>query len=190
VANYTVVVSNSLDRVVSLPAALIVAGPPVILSQPASQTVDYGATVQFGVFAVGNPPPVYTWWWNGTNQVGGNDSLTLTGVTRARSGIYSVLVTNNAGGTLSSNAVLQVLVPQLMGSPSLQPNGSLQLTSTDVGGGTLPPEALPNFEVQVSSNLVDWESLPNVLSLTNGQLQIQDPSWENFPRRFYRIIEH
>ncbi len=191
VASYTVVVSNSIDRVVSLPAALIVAGPPGILAQPASQTVDYGATVQLGVFAVGNPPPVYTWWWNGTNQVGGNAAtLTLTGVTRAQDGVYSVLVTNIAGGVLSSNVLLQVLVPQVISTPTLLPNGSLVLTSGDVGGGTLPPTVLTNFEVLVSSNLVDWASLPGVLSITNGQLQVEDQSWTNFPSRFYRIIEH
>ncbi|MGA2243795.1 MAG: immunoglobulin domain-containing protein [Verrucomicrobiota bacterium] len=191
VARYTVVITNAVGGVVSLPATLVIAGPPVILVQPASQTVNYGANVQFGVVAVGSPAPAYTWWWNGTNQVGGNSpTLTLAGAARAQDGLYAVTVTNAAGGVRSSNVVLEVLVPQLLGAPMLLPNGTLQLTSSDLGGGTLLPSELPSFEVQVSSNLVNWAPLPNVLSITNGLLQLQDGTWTNYPARFYRIIEH
>ena len=146
--------------------------------------------MQFSVAALGSPAPAYQWWWNGTNQVGGNSPvLTLTSVGRIQDGTYAVLVTNSLGGILSSNAVLKVLVPQRLGSPVLLPNGTFQLTSSDADGGLLAPADLANFEAQVSTNLVKWAALPNSLSLTNGMLQLQDASRTNYPTRFYRIIE-
>ena len=145
----------------------------------------------FSVTALGCPSPTYQWWWNGTNQVGGNSpTLTLTGVGRAQNGIYALQVMNSFGGILSSNAALRVLVPQQLGTPALLPNGTLQFSSADVGGGTLLPSDLTNFGVQVSSNLVYWVTLPNALGLTNGTLLLQDSTLTNAPVRFYRIVEH
>jgi hypothetical protein len=101
-----------------------------------------------------------------------------------------VTVTNSGGSTVSSNATLKVLVPQLLGTPTLSPDGTLQFTSTDANGGLLSPSDLANFEAQASTNLVDWVTLTNALSLTNGMLQLQDNSGTNWPARFYRLIEH
>lgn len=161
-------------------------GVPVIFNfSPAS------GTVQFAVVAIGNPPPTYQWWQNGINQMGGNNSiLTLANVGRAQNGAYAVMVTNALGGICSSNVILKVLFPQRLGSPVPLPDGSLQLTSSDINGGALSPSDLPNFEAQVSTNLVNWVTLPNALSLTNGTLRLQDNSRTNRPASFYRIIEH
>jgi hypothetical protein len=190
-AAYSVVIANAVGNVTSLPATLVIAGPPVILLQPVSQTVTGGANVQFSVTALGYPPPAYQWWWNGTNQVGNNGpTLTLTGVGRAQNGIYALQVMNSFGGILSSNAALRVLVPQQLGTPALLPNGTFQFSSSDVGGGTLLPSDLPDFAVQISSNLVNWVTLPNALGLTNGTLWLQDNTLTNGPVRFYRIVEH
>jgi hypothetical protein len=167
-----------------------VAGPPVILSQPASQVVNLGATVSLAITASGVPQMKYQWSQNG-NIVGGNSPvLTLNNVSRAQDGTYSVTVTNIGGSTVSSNAVVKVLVPQLLGTPQVLPNGSFQLTSTDVDGGLLQPSDLANFEAQASTDLVNWVTLPNVLSLTNGMLLLQDNSQSNLTARYYRIIEH
>lgn len=188
-AAYGVVVTNPLGSATSFAALLDVMGPPVILSQPASRAVNYGATAQFSVTVLGWPAPSYIWWWNGTNALGGNDStLTLPNVARAQDGAYSVSVTNASGAVLSSNAMLTVLVPQVLGAPGRQPDGSWQLSSSDLGGGALPASAITNFTVQTSTNLVNWAVLPNALSWTNGKLRLQDPG-TNGPLRFYRIIE-
>ncbi len=96
----------------------------------------------------------------------------------------------NGVSTVSSNAVLKVLVPQLLGSPTLLPDGTFLLTSTDANGGLLQPSDLANFEAQASTNLANWMTLTNALSLTNGMLQLQDSSGTNWPARFYRILEH
>ena len=66
-------------------------------------------------------------------------ALNLNNVGRAQNGTYFVTVTDvsNGGSTVSSNAVLKVLVPQLLGSPTLLPDGTFQLLSTDANGGLL-----------------------------------------------------
>jgi alpha-tubulin suppressor-like RCC1 family protein len=167
-----------------------ISDPPVITNQPASQTVNMGATVFLTVTAGGAPQLKYQWRQNG-NIVGGNSpTLILGNVGRAQNGTYFVTVTNSGGSTVSSNAVLKVLVPQLLASPKLLPDGSFQLTSTDANGGLLQPSDLANFEAQASTNLLDWETLTNALSLTNGMLRLQDPASTNDPMRFYRILEH
>ena len=167
------------------------AAAPVINVQPAGTTANLGQTVSLHVAATGTAPISYQWFCNGS-PINGETSSTYTklNVARAQAGIYSVIVTNAGGMAVSSNAVLKVLVPQLLGSPQLLPNGSFQFTSTDANGGLLSPSNLANFEAQASTNLVDWASLPNALSLTNGMLLLQDSGTSNYTTRYYRIIEH
>ena len=110
-------------------------------------------------------------------------------VSRAQDGNYSVTVTNAGGAISSSNAVVTVKVPQVLGAPVLLPNGVFEFTSADEGGGLLTAANLPNFQAQVSTNLVSWLNLPNALSLTNGMLLLQDSATSNAPARFYRIVE-
>jgi hypothetical protein len=101
-----------------------------------------------------------------------------------------VTVSNVGGATISSNAIVHVNVPQLLGAPRLLPSGALQFTSTDANGGMLSLADLPNFEAQVSSDLVNWVTLPNALSLTNGMLSLSDPAGTGATTRYYRILEH
>jgi alpha-tubulin suppressor-like RCC1 family protein len=176
--------------------AYIPAPPQITVQpQPASQTVNMGATVTYSVAAISQPGTImfFKWYQNG-NLINNNYGpvLTLNNVGRAQNGIYSVTVTTNfyGSGTISSNVVLTVLVPQLLGAPVVLPNGSFQVTSTDANGGLLSPSNLPNFEAQASTNLMNWMTLPNALSLTNGMLLLQDGGSTNYAARYYRIIEH
>jgi hypothetical protein len=173
--------------------------PPIITVQPVSQTVNMGTNVTFQVTAIG--PTVlggpanlrYQWRQNGSLIGVNSPMLTLNNVGRAQNGDYSVTVTNlfiPNNSIVSSNAILKVLVPQLLGVPTLLPDGSFQLTSTDANGGLLSPSDLANFEAQASTNLVNWVTLQNALSLTNGMLQLHDGTQSNFPTRFYRLLEH
>ena len=169
--------------------AFIPDGPTITL-QPVSQTVNMGTNVTFRVTSTAGKLS-YQWRQNGNLMGSGSDTLILHNVGRAQNGTYSVTVTDfGIGSTVSSNAVLKVLVPQLLGSPKLLPNGSFQLTSTDANGGLLSPSDLANFEAQASTNLVNWVTLPDALSLTNGMLQLRDGTRTNYTARYYRIIEH
>ena len=170
---------------------------PIITVQPVSQTVNMGTNVTFratrpSARTNGFPNILgYQWRQNGNRIDGNSPLLVLNNVGRAQNGTYSVTVTNinlPNNSTISSNAVLKVLVPQLLGTPVLLPDGTLVFTSTDANGDRFSPSDLPNFEAQASTNLVDWVTLPNALSLTNGMLELQDNTRTNWPTRFYRLL--
>jgi hypothetical protein len=93
-------------------------GAPTITSQPQSQTVNPGGTVNFTVVATGNPPIGYQWRKNAVNlSNGGNISgvttttLTITNVQQTDAGTYSVAVSNTNGSVNSAEAVLTVGIP-------------------------------------------------------------------------------
>jgi len=82
---------------------------PLITVQPRSQTATHGDEVTFRADAIGTPPPGFQWQFNGTNLPGAvSSNLTLTGVTFAQSGVYTVIATNPAGSALSDPAVLNI----------------------------------------------------------------------------------
>jgi alpha-tubulin suppressor-like RCC1 family protein len=164
--------------------------------QPVSQSIVGGTNVNvsYTATAFGTPPLTYFWRKDVTNTfaIGINKTnVLLTNVGRGYSGIYSLFVSSPYGNTTSSNAILIVRVPQLLGAPVFNPDGSISFSSTDSDGGqVLTSSDLADMEAQVSSNLVDWVTLPNALILTNGTLQLQDPGQAGNPQRYYRLIEH
>jgi alpha-tubulin suppressor-like RCC1 family protein len=173
-----------LDQVTFVP------NPPVITLQPLSQHGSMGSALRLSVAATGAPPLSYQWLKNGTNLTGGTSAaLTIACATRRDSGVYEVAVSNPGGSTPSSNATLVVRSPQRMGPPLRLPGGGIALTSGDADAGALLASDLPNFQVQASTNLVDWVALLNALTVTNGMLYLVDPDSANYPYRFYRIIE-
>jgi alpha-tubulin suppressor-like RCC1 family protein len=174
-----------LDQVVFTPA------PPLITSQPQSQSVLFGGTAQFTVQASGTPPLTYRWTMAGTTLSGAtNATLTLTNVVRTNAANYAVVVSNSGGATTSSNATLTVRVPQQIASPQPLTNGTFQLLSGYADNWPLQPGDLTRFDALASTNLQDWILLTNALSLTNGQLLLQDDAATNWPTRYYRIVEH
>jgi plastocyanin len=110
--SYTVMISNSAGSVISSAATLTVSSEvfaPVISTQPGSQTVGAGANVTFTVAATGTAPLGYQWKKGGTNIPGANSAtLTLTAVTSANAGSYTVVVSNSKGTVTSSAAMLTV----------------------------------------------------------------------------------
>src|SRR6185503_10102289 len=103
-----------VDRVEFTPVAV------AITTQPASQIIDSGTTAFLAVTAGGTPPFTYQWRLNGTNLIDTatvrgttNATLTLSNVSGAQAGNYSVIVANSGGSIVSSNALLQInrLVP-------------------------------------------------------------------------------
>lgn len=107
--NYSVTIFNSDGSVGSFPATLIVVLPPVITTQPASQTKAPGSNVTFIVEADGTEPFDYQWRFNGSDITGAtNSEFTLANIQVTHAGDYSVLVSNPAGSQLSSNATLTI----------------------------------------------------------------------------------
>jgi hypothetical protein len=177
-------------RIIELDDATLVTNAPVITGHPLSQTVSMGAGFGLAVTALGAPPLRYQWQKDGISLAGATSaSLTISNPTRHSSGVYVAVVSNPVGGTPSSNATVVVRVPEKLGRPMRLADGTFALTAGDADGGLLLPGDLPGFQAQVSTNLVNWVTLSNSLSLTNGMLVLRDPASTNAPSRFYRIIE-
>jgi pectate lyase len=114
--SYSVVISNSVNSVTSQFATLTVSNilaAPAITTQPQSQTVTEGQTVNFSVLATGTLPLHYQWYFNTntplTDQT--NSALVLNNVSTNDAGSYSVTVTNSLGPIDSDFALLTVNPP-------------------------------------------------------------------------------
>lgn len=132
---YSVLVSNAFGTVTS--SAQLTLLPLMITTAPRAQTVLGGGTASFSVAAAGQPPFQYQWWFNNGGLPGATlNPLVLTNVQMAQAGAYSVAVSNNFGGAVSSGAVLTVLPFQITNQPQNQFGllGSTVLLSVGVSG--------------------------------------------------------
>jgi uncharacterized delta-60 repeat protein len=93
--------------------------PPEFVTQPVSRFTNVGATVMFSATVNNSTPSNFQWRQNGTNISGATGmSYTLNNVQLANAADYSVFVSNAAGGSTSSNAVLKVgIAPAITGQP-------------------------------------------------------------------------
>lgn len=114
---------------------------PGIAQQPQSQTLPTGATVTFMVYPAGTNAVSYQWLFNGTAIPGATScAYTFTNAAPENAGNYSVLLSNSAGSTLSSNAVLTVdIPPPLEADPfasAVANDGTAYAPGTDLIGQT------------------------------------------------------
>lgn len=86
-----------------------VAGTPVITGQPQGKAVTAGTAVTLSVTATGATS--YQWYHDGNAIADATTSvLNLVGV-QSENGVYHVVVSNSAGGTVSESVVVSVLPP-------------------------------------------------------------------------------
>ncbi|MGP8055077.1 MAG: FG-GAP-like repeat-containing protein, partial [Limisphaerales bacterium] len=105
-----IVFGNQYDSTISIYQNVMpFGGAPVITLQPTNQTVAVGGAASFSVTASGTLPLSYQWNFNGTNIAEATSTtLSLTNVQAGQAGIYAVLVANQYGSVLSSNAALAI----------------------------------------------------------------------------------
>jgi hypothetical protein len=85
---------------------------PVITNQPQSQVVNAGASAVFLVGAGGPGPLRFQWRREGTNLPGATAAtLVVNNAQAADEGVYTVVVTNNAGAVTSAPVTLTVRTP-------------------------------------------------------------------------------
>lgn len=134
---YVVVTSGSQSVTGAVDTLTVVAGPPVILTQPTPLTRYAGASASFSVVAGGTTPFSYQWLKNGGAIEGATDAvLTLTSLTSADQANYSVRVTNPNGQIVSATAALTVLpAPSEYASLALQ-RGAANYWSLNETSGT------------------------------------------------------
>jgi len=158
-------------------STLVTGTAPVITNQPVSQSASQGDNVTFSVGADGTAPLSYQWRFNLTNISGAtSNSYTRSNAQPTHVGSYSVIVSNSAGFTTSTNAALTLIVPQ----PAL----------VTPSAGVLQWQGLSNlnYTVQTSTNLAatNWTTLGTATSPTGVV------SFTNAPvtdaQRYYRIV--
>ena len=116
--------------------------PPSITSQPASTTVNLGATATFTVAASGTSL-TFQWQRNGTDISGATSaSYTTPSTTAADNGAtFRVIVTNSAGSVTSNSATLTVsgITPSITVQPANQSvNLGLMATFSVTASGSPP----------------------------------------------------
>ena len=157
--------------------------PPVILSQPQSQTNLIGSTAIFSVAATACTPLVFQWYSNNAAlAIPTSPTLKLSNLTLAAAGNYYVVASADGGSSTSAVATLTVnLIPPAISAVAANPDGSFNL---DLAGS-------PGYSyiLEATTNLFPANWLPiatNTLD-TNGVWQFTDPSAANFPFQFYRL---
>jgi len=115
---FTVTVTNASGTVTSAPATLTVAAgsttvnpeAPLIITQPANQTVTVGQTATFSVTASGAAPLTYQWYKGGVAISGATSSTYTTPATVSgdSGSLFTVTVANALGTVTSTPATLTV----------------------------------------------------------------------------------
>jgi hypothetical protein len=177
--NYSVVITNSVNTIVSSNATLTVIVPPSITTQPQNVTVNPGGDATFILAAAGTAPLSYFWRFNGIAIPGATTtSYTRTNVQPTDAGAYSAIVSNAAGTATSDNAILTLTQPTLphIDAITLSPDSTIHLQMSGGPG---------NFDLEVATTLSDWTQLTSITA-TNTVFEYTD-SEINQPGRFYRL---
>jgi len=155
------------------PGAIYRLDVPVFLAAgPMSQTTTTGNTVTFSVSAGGTGPFTYQWQLNGTNLPGATaSSLTLSNVTPANAGTYTVSITGASGTVTAAAATLTVLDLKMY------------------AGLTLGGPAGSQYRIEYNDDLstANWVTLTNV-TLTSTPSLFVDPNSPQHRARFYRAV--
>lgn len=153
---------------------------PTITSSPTHRTNEVGTSTTFNVAATGNGTLFYQWQKNAISiPEATNASYTISSVTNSDAAAYRCQVWNFMGYRTSLAATLTVPTtnaPTIASAAYGDGNFQLQVTG-DVG---------PNYIIQASTNLTDWESLyttnPAVMPFNWIDLNAS-----NHPARFFRV---
>jgi hypothetical protein len=209
---YFVVINNFAGSVTSAVASLTILLPPTITTPPASVALNPGATANLSAVVAGTAPFTYQWLKNGLPLTDGGkisgsltSALTIVNVTSNDAGIYSLAVTNAAGGIVSAGASLSV-VPANGGGGGGGDGGNDNLRKSNVTArpvtisitqilratsGTVTLDCSgangSNYIMQASADLRNWSAISTNTADAAGQWQVNDPAAAEQPIRFYRV---
>jgi hypothetical protein len=154
--------------------AILAPTAPTISTLMPTQTAEAGATVHLAVNATGDPPPIYQWYFNGTNLLSCTSSnLVLTNILFSQSGTYTVVAINDSGAVTSAPVTLNVIpAVERRPVPGIKVTGQTgSLLNLDYADFLRPA---PN-----------WTTLGSV-SLTSTSQNWFDLTLPLPPQRFYR----
>lgn len=156
------------------------ASPPVITSQPVSQSVAESSNVTLNVTATGMPVLGYRWRSNSIFLASRTNSfLTLTNFQAAFEAGYDVVVTNSAGSVTSSVAWLYLNTPLRF--------TNITHTSNRTVSALLIGRAFTNYVIQSSTNLANPNWLPlRTNNSSVGLIPFADTNTPALSNRFFR----
>ena len=141
---------------------------PVIATQPMSQNGFVGGNATFSVSAVSLSATTNQWFWKGSPLNGQtNATLTLTGLSLASAGNYSVVVGNIYGTTNSALAALTISVPNNL-LWSSNNNSSVWDTGTSTNWINLATSAQTVFNAGDAVTFDDTVGVPTTVTLGVG----------------------
>ena len=114
---------------------------PAIATQPASLTVNAGASATFTVVATGTPLPRFQWLKNGRElEDAASATFTINAATLNDAAVYTVKVSNSAGSVTSAPASLAVnavagTITTAPASSTVKAGTDVKLTVTTTGTG-------------------------------------------------------
>jgi hypothetical protein len=177
--------SMSTGATNALVNANVTGSAPAIVTQPTTQVVLAGSTVQFMVSASGTTPLTYQWYFNTNSPLlspPASATLSLTNVTPQSDGFYLVFITNAFGSVTSSNASLTVVIP-VIDSIVRSNNGAVILNFTGLPDATTRVWATTNL-----ASTSSWQPIfTNSTTSINGGWQFIDTNATGYRSRFYRF---
>jgi hypothetical protein len=208
-ALYSVMVTNRAGSVTSSNALLTVLLPPMFTLQASNRTVTVGTATIFYATVKGTAPFTYQWLKNGSPLVnGGNISgaqsnvLNIASVSTRDAGNYSLAITNDAGGGVSSNALLivkdtwhgddeedrTIISKQVLRATVPPANVTPTLNLILVNGGiTLHCQGAPQavFVLEATTDLEQWTDINTNTADADGAAHFTEPKAAAI--KFYRI---
>jgi hypothetical protein len=174
---YHVVASNPVSTVTSEVGTLVVNLPPAVASHPAGGTVVSGGDTSFVVEVTGTGPFTYKWQRDGVDIDGATaPTLKLTDVSSVDDALYTVLVENPYGLTVSDPAKLEVTLPvNITGQPAdthMVLDGTLALSVTATGTGPFEYQWYRGDE-KIEGAVEAEMQLPNMTRLKDGLYRVE-----------------
>lgn len=164
---FTVQVTDARSMSATKNLSLVISAvPPLITTQPASQSVTTGQSATLSVLATGTPPLSYQ-WYQGMSGVTTNPILSATSSSYTTPALkatsdYWVMVSNTAGSINSQTAAITVNQPPICGEPSiLYDSGPNTLTVTVTANCTAGQNP-------IASTTINWGDGSPVLIGTSG----------------------
>jgi hypothetical protein len=151
------------------------------------------AAFTLGVTAEGLTPLFkYQWLFNGSPIPNATNATHALGpLSRTKSGLYAVTITNDFGSVTSSNADVWVQVPQLVQAPQRLPDGRVNLFFSDPDGtlSSNPSRFEVHHTLNPSGSTTVWVTNTGGITINGGLFLYEDQTSGSVSRRTYRIIE-
>jgi endonuclease/exonuclease/phosphatase family metal-dependent hydrolase len=165
------------DMVTISGSTIVIGTAPTITNQPTGQSAAQGTDATFTVGADGTATLNYQWRFNLANINGAtSSSYTRSNVQPAHVGNYSVIVSNSAGFTTSTNAALKLVIPQPVLTMPL--------------AGVMQWQGLSNltYTIQSNTNLAqtNWTTLGSATSPDATLFFTNTPATNT--ERYYRVV--